>query len=93
MKWISATLRTAKSTNLRQITILICTFFMSAMLREPASELTREWQDLDHLLVQLWTTRSIRLVFTYVTREKTGPRVLVSNLLPELVKRGLIDVV
>ena len=57
-------------------------------------EATRlEWQDLDHLLVRLWTTLSILPVFTYEKRGGgTGSGLLVPELLPELVKKGIVDV-
>ena len=95
VKWISAALRTIRSENLQQITIRFYTLLMSNVLRESASESTRlEWKDLDHLLVELWITRSIRPVFTY---ERMGavasPDVLVPKLLPELVNSGVINFV
>ena len=93
VKWISVALRTAKSKNLRQITIHLATRLMFTMLRGPVGEITRqEWQDLDHLLVQLWTTRSIRPVFTFGDRG-TDSGALVSLLLPELVSKGVVNVV
>ena len=87
--WINATLQTARSKNLRQITIHIPAIFLRSV-----DETTRlEWQDFDHLLVRLWTTRSIRPVFTYEKKGAgTGPGELVPKLLPELVSRGF-DVV
>ena len=90
-EWMSAVLRTAKSENLQQITIHFYTHAVHTVLRYPADAMTRlEWRDLDHLLVQLWTTRSIRPVFTY---EERGGEAQVPELLPELASRGVFDVV
>ena len=85
--WINATLQTAKSKNLRQITI----HFRSTYMLE--DEKTRpEWQDLDHLLVQLWTTRSTDIVFIF-RREDVGEgvRVLAQKLLPEVTSRATVS--
>ena len=56
----------------------------------PVDEATRqEWQELDHLLVHLWTTCSICPVFTYEkTVGLTASRVLVPELLPEPTRMG-----
>jgi hypothetical protein len=89
INWINATLQTARSKSLRHIIIHI-----PAAFRGSIDETTRlEWQDLDHLLVRLWTTRSIRPVFTYEKGAETSFRALVPKLLPELMSRGVIDVV
>ena len=54
VQWIVTTLQTAKTEHLQRITIL-------ARLRfDVFVETGRpEWQELDHLLVRLWTSRSI----------------------------------
>ena len=57
-------------------------------------EVYQEWQDLDRVLVQFWTSHSIRPKVNYVpwTRGKDlGDDLPV--LLPELTRRGLVDVV
>ena len=82
INWISRALQTARSENLRQISIIL-----SFYLPNPDQEAVRlEWQDLDDLLVELWTTRSIRSVFTL--RSGTGGRA--KRLLPGLASRGAI---
>ena len=57
----------------------------------------QEWQDLDHLLVELWTSHSIfpkvtPVIYTGVER---GNRLseLVESLLPELASRGAVNAV
>jgi hypothetical protein len=63
-------------------------------LVDPVEErILREWQDLDRLLVQFWTTHSIRPTVK-CGRRKGGSNLsaLVPSLFPELTRRGLIDV-
>lgn len=87
--WINKTLQTAKSENLRQITL-----FSSIDPRRESDETARpEWQNLDHLLVQLWTTRSIRPALTYQKGWETSDFVVPSEVLPELTRRGILDLI
>ena len=51
----------------------------------------RQWSDLDLLLVQFWELRSIRPEVTYPTGQRM--RDFVGNLLPEITKRGIVDLV
>ena len=56
----------------------------------------RQWLELDHLLVQLWESHSIRLTVSYRASpgkegEVTDSRV--HNLLPEVTNRGIADFV
>ena len=84
VQWIIATLQTAKTEYFRRVTIFIGVCF------DMVEDLDRrEWQDLDHLLVRLWTSHSIVPKLRYVVTKET--RSLVPTLLPELVNRGLID--
>jgi hypothetical protein len=51
------------------------------------------WSDLDHLLVRFWESRSIRPKFA-CTRTPVGAGAMKNwalCLLPELTKRGIID--
>jgi hypothetical protein len=57
----------------------------------------RDWLDLGHLLVQFWESSSIRPKFVCLRRVK-GERdarywVGCWRLLPEIMKRGIIDLV
>ena len=85
--WIIAALRTIESnTTLWLITINFTPVYTHPI---PVDEATRqEWQELDHLLVHLWTTRLIHIVFTYKT---AASGVLVPELLPELTRRGAVN--
>ena len=56
VQWITATLNTAKSTNLQEITIQSPYDFVT-----PTDEsVNTSWLDLDRLLIQWFTSRSIR---------------------------------
>jgi hypothetical protein len=82
-QWITKTILTAK--NLRQISIHLQVSFGGAI----AETLVQEWRDLDLLLVQLWTSHSIRpeIKFLY------GGEDLRRKFLPELTTKGLLDVI
>lgn len=81
-------LQTVESESLQQITIHpYATTLTGTAVRQ-------EWQDLDCLLVQFWTSHSIRPRLLY-GRDKEGKEMRdhAPNLLPELSRRGLIDLV
>lgn len=73
IRWIVMTLETAKTARektLEQITIRTVANFHD-LIEETVHQ---EWQDLDHLLVELWTSHSIRpkvtpVIYTGVERE------------------------
>ena len=54
-----------------------------------------QWLDLDHILVELWESRSIRpkVIRTSLKGEKQGTRDCIGCLLPEMMRRGRIDLV
>ena len=88
IQWITMSLQTIKSSNLRQITIAIGAF----VLFDEA--VRQQWRGLDRLLVQLWTSRSIlpRIIYGRVDRgDSLGD--LVPSLLPELTTRGAVSAV
>ena len=83
-------LQSVKSKNLRQITIH--PYQISANAIEATQQ--RQWQDLDRLLVQFWTSHSIRPMIKYKARGGEWDfRGLAQSLLPELMGRGLVDLV
>jgi hypothetical protein len=89
VRWITMTLQTTKSITLERVTIRIRSF--KAPIAESAY---REWQDLDHLLLQFWTSRSIRPKIRYSWEEGgCDLREFAPRLLPELTSRGAIDLV
>lgn len=86
VQWVSTTLRTANSTNLQKITITIG--YCGGTLANPVGEaISQEWQDLDHLLDHLWTSRSICPNIRYAD----GFGELVPSLLPKLAGKGVIN--
>ena len=90
VQWITRTLQTAKSQCLRRVTI----FAPPSFTNSAQGTLHQEWEELDHVLVQLWTSRSIRPKFKYKeTSESDDTGTKLRDLLPELTRRGIIDVV
>jgi len=83
-------LQTVESKGLRQITIHSHTVFAN-----PIEETVhKEWQDLDRLLLQFWTSRSIRPRIMYEKgKGGTDLRDFAPSLLPELTKGGAVDLV
>ena len=90
VQWITLTLETAKSKNLRQIRLHSSVEFVKSI----GEEIRQEWRDLDRLLVQLWTSHSIRPKFTFSGRvESDNLKKVVPSLLPELTSKGAADVI
>ena len=91
IKPIIVALQTVESKNLRQITIRLYTVTTGEPIEETVLQ---EWLDLDHLLVQFWTSHSIRPRLMYKSDEGwKDMRDQTQSLLPELTRRGLIDLV
>jgi len=90
VQWITATLRTIKSQFIERIDI----YPLDIPPETDGEGVCPEWQDLDRLLVQLRTSNSIlpRVVYEVGRGEKLL-RDSVPNLLPELTRRGLVDLV
>ena len=83
VQWIPATLCTANTKHLRQITI-----DSSIGIHKVQKLYRREWQGLDHLLVQLWASRSIIPKIKYIKMpEWRGITAAAPILLSKLVKR------
>ena len=89
--WVVAALRTVESKNLRQITIHPH-FRVNRSLTSTSAQW--EWDNLDQLLVQFWTSHSIRPRFAY-SPDSGGKNLKdwTPSLLPELTLRGLVDLV
>ena len=86
--WIVAALQTVQPKNLQKITIHSCT----PPRGNPGETDHRDWEDLDRLLVQFWTSHSVCswLVYSPNSGER-DTRDRVPSLLPELTRRGLVD--
>ena len=81
-RWIIMTSQTIRSQ----------TFKVPPSTREEAVH--QEWQDLNHILIRLWTSHSIRPQVIYVAggrEESFEGRCF--EVLPELTKRGLVGLV
>ena len=101
VKWITKTLKTTlKLQDLREISIYLPYYVtatdVGADVRQGFEEEDwEEWLDLDRLLVQLWESNSIRPKVTRPTQmegaRNTRDGVGYQCLLPEITKRGIID--
>ena len=88
VQWITEILQTVKSKDVQHIRI-------SIYIDDEISEAIRqEWQDLDRLLVHFWTSYLVRPRVVYLLREgEKDMRDRAPSLLPELTRRGLIDLI
>jgi len=89
IQWIIMALQTIESKNLRQITIDL----YALSVRQIGETVSQEWLDLDRLLVRLSTSHSIRPKITN-GKWDGGANLgsIVPILLPELTRRGAVDV-
>ena len=100
--WVTMVLQTIplEHSDLRQITIYLpfdSAFIdtLAAISQSLGEVIRRLWSDLDSLLVQLWELRSIRPRVGHVKQGEQGESVgyNVRCLLPEITKRGIVDLV
>ena len=90
VRWVITALQTVQSKNLQRITVHPDVAFMYSV----GEAAHREWRDLDRLLVRLWTSRSIHLVFAARKGYPSGGLGdRTPGLLPELMQRGAADLV
>ena len=90
VQWVTGTLQTANSKYLQGIALSL------PFTRPVQATVRQEWEDLDHKLAQLWTTRSIRSKFkdARMTREyRSDVGIKARALLPELASKSILDVV
>ena len=80
LQWINAAIESIKSKDLQRVTVISWHTYADY----------REWGDLDRLLAQLWTLRSVRSKIVFHRRGKMIE--VVPELLPELTKEGAVDV-
>jgi len=94
VKWISKALHTARSGNLQRISLEPPRHRNLAVGAAAWERVHQEWVELDQLLVQFWASHSLRPRVTYEPgRFGEEMRVYVAGLLPELTRRGIIDLV
>jgi len=89
---------TPKHQDLQQISIYLPYYAILTEAKPNARQIVgeviyRQWLDLDHLLVQFWESRSIRprVVCWISTREELALRNFIECLLPEITRRGIVD--
>ena len=80
LQWVNTAIESIRSRDLERVTIESWHILVDY----------REWGVLDRLLVQLWTSRSIRPTVSFSRESKMIG--LVPKLLPELTKKGAVDV-
>ena len=84
---IAAALHTVECKNVREISLDLSHHVFLRTVDE-------EWLSLDWLLVQLCTSHSVRLKVMYESRKGWGnQREHMTRLLPELMSRGIVDLV
>ena len=103
IQWNTATLRTITSNrrDLQGVSIRVAYeydgFGAGAIIRQTIGEIVYgHWLDPDRPLIQFWESRSIRPKITYShTSQGEMEEVIdcVSSLLPEVTKRGVVDLV
>lgn len=91
VRFIVEALQTVEPKDLQGITLQSDTSMVHGF-EEPVRQ---EWLDLDRLLVQFWTSCSIRPKFMYDVGQGTGMDMMdyASRVMPELARRGLIDLI
>ena len=80
LRWVNAAIESITSKDLEWVTIASLHILVNY----------GEWWDLDRLLAQLWTSRSIRPTVSFSRMSKMIG--LAPKLLPELTKKGAVDV-
>lgn len=92
--WITLALKTLTPNHrdLHQISIYIPVnrFLKTRLAME---EIHRQWADLDHFLVQLWESNAIHTRVIYRLKGEKEARECVRGLLPEMTKRGTVELV
>ena len=87
VQWITASLHTVQSKHIQQVSLELS---LDVFWRTSH----QEWTDLDSLLVRFWTSHALRLKVMYESRRGWGDqREHVARLLPELMRRGVVDLV
>jgi len=98
--WITTVLIKPEHRDFQQITIYLprnptlFSYSDGANVRQiVGEEIFGQWLELDHMLAQLWESRSIRPKVLYYAPMGTGERITehLGCLLPEMMGRGIID--
>ena len=91
VRWVTIALQTVESKDLQRITLWPD---ISTSVDAVEGTVCEEWQNLDRLLVRFWTSHSIRpqVIHSPISGVKDISD-HASSLLPELTRRGLVDIV
>ena len=91
VQWVTTALQSVKSKGLERITVRPDADTFVRTIKEPVHQ---QWHDLDRQLVDFWTSHSIRPKVTYEAgARRKDMRDCTQSLLPELTRRGLVDLV
>ena len=89
VRWVTMALQTVDSKDLQQITLRPGFSLSRHSIQET---ITREWKDLDRLLVQFKPSSSVHPKITYeMEMDEEDLTRDASSLLPELTTRGFVD--
>jgi len=90
VRWITEALRTVEPKDLQDITLQ---FNHTSLMHGFEGPVRQQWEDLDRLLVRFWTLHSICPKVVYKVGSERDIRDYASRVMPELARRGLIDLV
>jgi len=91
IQWVTMALQTVESKNLQGITLQPNPDIFPH-INMIAGPILQQWNDLDQLLIQFWTSHSIRPKVTYETGgRKMDMRNHVPRLLPKVTRSGVVD--
>lgn len=88
VQWIITVLRTAEIKTLQSI----CLEYDHSLFRA-VQEFRQEWLTLDHLLVQIWASRSLPPKLSYYVTNGLGPVSFLGVLLPLVSTIGDVDLI
>ena len=91
VRWVTTTLRGAGTGTLQTISLAVSLLAFDAASRY--ERLHQEWLTLDHLLVQFWTLHPFSLRLSYQPVPARGLGSCAEKLLPESMRRGIVDLV
>lgn len=98
--WVTTTLNTitAEHRNLREILLhgadlFKCIVSLVNARRVVGDELFQQWMDFDRSLIRLWESHAVRIRITYPSGRREELCEFMGDLLPETMKRGLVELV
>ena len=88
--WVASTLETITSghRNLQEVSIKGPAYTVDA-----EDDMEEQWVDLERTLIKLWESHAICAKVKYYSGEGGESRRFMENLLPEAMKRGIVELV